>query len=95
MPLPELTYEAQITFISRGSSRKGHFSTRQLRQSLNDAGYDVRGSDKDRPDNQLLQVVEFQGTREEVIRQREQINRIIRIGSNNQSGVKFKILKKS
>ena len=53
----EKQYEAQIEIISRGNSRKGSFSTKQVRKRIQNLGYDIKGAFPDKPDNQIIQLV--------------------------------------
>ena len=88
-------YHAEIAFFSRGSSRKGYYSTKGLDAALKKAGYEMEAYYERSPDQRgkpLIQKVLISGTRDEIIKQRNEINRILRIHSMGLARPYFKLL---
>ena len=82
MLLKEVTskeqHTATVEIWSRGSSRKGSWSTKRVRERFKELGYDIKGKDPAKPDNQMFQVVTITGTRDEIVKAKTDIQRTLR-----------------
>lgn len=83
---------ATIEVISRGNLRGGaQWSTKTVRAAMNELGYEISGSNPDKPDNQLLQTIKFSGTRDEIIAARTEITNKLKRLSSGKIPLKFNV----
>jgi len=86
-------HKATITIFSRGNTRSGSWSTKNVRERLTKAGYTVTGMNEDGKDNQFLQVIHLQGTRDEIIKARKDIDLILKTLATRKIPTRFKLIK--
>lgn len=91
----EVQYHARITFVSRMNTRKMQYSTRRVKEALADAGYETYGAVDNLSERQPLQSIDINGTREEVLKQREDIERVLRIAAGGRVSKRFEVISKS
>lgn len=80
-------YQAQILYISRGQIRGGaQWSTIKCKRALEQLGYSPRAHQQELS---LVQVVKFQGTREEVLAHRRRITDRLQSLASNHMAIRF------
>ena len=80
-------YTASIQYWSRGQLRGGiSWSTKKCHEALTNLGYSPHPLNEH---GTLIQVVEFQGTREEVLHHRRTITKRLKTLSSNKMAMRF------
>lgn len=86
-------HKATIEIFSRGNTRSGSWSTKKVRERIQNAGYKITGAQEDDKDNQIIQVVHLEGTRDDIIKARKDIDLILKTLATRKVPTKFTLIK--